>query len=499
MGRLRYLVVLVAVIGVVGVAVAVVGGGDDEDRQVQAACGESGRDSFKPVTGMELRDPLELESQGGTLSVDLRVTEQKTSVSGTGVTAKVYDGPWAVPSGKYGLFVGPTLRVKPGDTLIVNLDNRLDEPTNLHFHGMHVSPKAPGDDVFIHVMPGDTYRYELDIPSDHNPGTFWYHSHQHGSAEEQVFGGLSGTIVVEGDEADLPKALQGLPERVFALKDLQVGTNGAILDQGIDSNKPTHRTVNGLVEPNFGLNVGRPELWRFANIGADIWYLIDLTDLDARVVNEDGNPVTSPRPEPSELLLPPGKRYDVIVRPDQVGTWELKTLQYRTGPDGDCYPETELASALVGVGPEGKPLPERVAVRGPKPPTPDADPPIDFTATFTEDDNGFYINGKQFDPNRPPDVTVPVNTTQTWLLQNETQEQHPFHLHVDDFTVLSINGEPYPATSQQDTVPLPIGTPEDPGQVVISIPFDRYTGEFVFHCHILAHEDGGMMATVMVE
>lgn len=480
--RGRYLA-LVAVVLVAGVGTALAIRGGDGGKPTQ--CGESGGDSFRPITGLPLRDPPELRSQGGTLEVDLEVDEQSTTISGRRVGAKVYNGQ----------FVGPTLRLQPGDTLVVNLENRLDEPTNLHFHGMHVSPEPPADDVIhTHVMPGQSFQYVVEIPADHNPGTFWYHSHQHGQAEEQVFGGLSGTIVVDGDESGLPDRLQNLPERVFALKDLQV-EDGAIVDQDIDSDKPTHRTVNGLVQPRFESQVGRPELWRFANIGADIWYRIDTSRLEARVVNEDGNPVTAPRPSPDELVLPPGKRYDVIVLPTRVGTFELKTLQFSTGPDGDCYPEALLATGLVGAGPEPEPLPDRVAVDGPKPERVSGDPPIDNTFTFTEVEGGaFMINGKTFDPNRPPDVQVPLDATQNWRLVNKTRELHPFHLHIDDFTVLSINGTPYDATSQQDTVPLPVG-----GEVVIRTTFSDFEGEFVFHCHILAHEDAGMMATVLVQ
>ena len=102
------------------------------------------------------------------------------------------------------------------------------------------------------------------------------------------------------------------------------------------------------------------------------------------------------------------------------------------------------------------------------------------------------IDGKQFDPNRV-DQQVKLGTMEEWTIRNDTEELHPFHIHINDFQVMSINGEPYEAHSLQDTIPLPIH-----GEVVIRIPFRDYTGKFVYHCHILNHEDNGMMGIVEV-
>lgn len=113
---------------------------------------------------------------------------------------------------------------------------------------------------------------------------------------------------------------------------------------------------------------------------------------------------------------------------------------------------------------------------------------------FTEEDaaNKFFINGKQFGPARV-DAAPMVGTVEEWTIVNNTQEQHPFHIHINDYQVVSINGQPYDAKGHQDTVPVPVN-----GEVVILNPFDDFTGKFVFHCHILAHEDLGMMAVVDV-
>ena len=137
-------------------------------------------------------------------------------------------------------------------------------------------PSGESDNVLRHVMAGETAPYRVDLPADHAPGTYWYHSHQHGISEEQVFGGMSGLIVVEGLIDLLPEELRDIEERSFALKDFQLTADGAIVSDNIDSNAPTTRTVNGAVNPSLSIAPGETQLWRLANIGADIWYEVSL-------------------------------------------------------------------------------------------------------------------------------------------------------------------------------------------------------------------------------
>jgi FtsP/CotA-like multicopper oxidase with cupredoxin domain len=145
-------------------------------------------------------------------------------VAGTDLEGEAYDD---------GL-VGPTLVVDPGDTIELTLDNQLDAHTNLHFHGMHVSPADNGDNNFLSVHPGEQFAYSLAIPEDHPPGTFWYHSHAHGLSEEQVFGGLSGMIIVQGLADLLPADLRGVEHIAIGLKDAQV-IGDAMESENIDS------------------------------------------------------------------------------------------------------------------------------------------------------------------------------------------------------------------------------------------------------------------------
>ncbi|MBF8185101.1 multicopper oxidase family protein [Nonomuraea sp. K274] len=426
------------------------------------------------------RQPRELISSGGLLRVRLVVEQRTVRLAGQDVKALTYNGD----------YMPPTLRLRPGDRLDLTLVNRLGEHTNLHTHGWHVSPSGNSDNVYLHIMPGQTYHYSYRLPKDLEPGTYWYHSHAHPISEPQVFAGLSGAIVIDGLDRYLPRRLHGITERLIALKDFQVH-DGAIPTTGIDSNASTTRTVNGLVNPVIHIRPGETQLWRLANISADIAYNVRLEGARLTVLAQDANPANRVWSDEA-LLLPPGARYDVLVQGPPAGRTRLITTAYNTGPDGDSYPETTLATLVSA----GRPMwPASI---------PAAFAPIDDlskdridrrrTITFSENDetNQFFINGKLFDPDRI-DARAKLNTTEEWLVRNASDEQHTFHVHVNDFQLMSVNGRPYHFRGWQDTVQLPVR-----GEVVIRMRFRDFTGKYPFHCHILNHEDRGMMANIEV-
>jgi suppressor of ftsI len=420
-------------------------------------------------------EPTEIRAVDGVLRTTLIAEEQEIALAGQRIKARVFNG----------AFVGPTLRARPGERIELELVNRLAEPTNLHFHGLHISPGGESDNVFRMVNPGETAQYVLEIPLTHPTGTFWYHPHQHHLALEQVFGGMSGVIIIDGLQDQLPPDLQGIGEHLFALKDFQL-EDGAILMENAPA-MPTTRTVNGQINPVLTMAPGETQLWRLANVGAELFYQLHLDGHAFHVVAEDGNPVWDVR-NADALVLPPGKRFDVLVQGGDAGTYAFKTISYDQG--NHVYPEAELATlTIAGAEQSVASLPASVA--------PDLD--LDSAAIATtrdiffndvDDDPIFEINGQQFDPNRI-DAQVELGTVEEWTIRNVTAEQHPFHLHVNDFQVMSVNGQPYNAASLQDIVTLPAN-----GEVVIRAPFMDYGGKFVFHCHILFHEDHGMMAVV---
>ena len=427
-----------------------------------------------------LRQPRELRSHDGVLRATLPAEETAVDIASSRVRGKFYARS----------FPGPTLRVKPGDTIELRFVNRMGEPTNLHEHGFHVSPIGISDNV-LRTMPGHSANsVRVQVPRNMSPGTYWYHSHLHGLVEEQVFSGLSGVIIVDGLAPLLPPALRTIPDHVIALKDLQV-RHGAIVDHNINSNAPTTRTVNGQVDPLLRVQTNRTQLLRLANISADIWYRLALDGARFHVIAEDANPVGRVWGA-GELVLPPGKRYDVLVRWAQPGTYRLRTLPMSTGPGGDTYPGRRLATIRVG-GPPARDVPWPRSLS----PLPGLEHTrVDRVRHLTFSENSaqtrFFINGRQFDATRV-DQVVRLGATEEWVVRNTSTEQHPFHLHVDDFQVIAINGRPYNARSLQDIVPIPVH-----GRVRIRMRFTDYLGGFVYHCHILAHEDAGMMAIVDV-
>jgi suppressor of ftsI len=471
-----------AVASVLVVAVLVSCSDDDDGSGSGSASAPASGSSAEPAeaaqSGQPFREPPRQQSSDGVLRFDLVASGRGIDVAGSDVEGEAYDD---------GL-VGPTLVVDPGDTVELTLDNQLDAHTNLHFHGMHVSPADNGDNIFLSVDPGEQFAYALEIPENHPPGTFWYHSHAHGLSEEQVFRGLSGMIIVQGLTELLPPDLRGVEDIAVGLKDAQV-VGDAIESENIDSNAPTLRAVNSAHLPVQEIAPGEVQLWRLANVGADIWYDLELGAQPFVVVGEDGNPVWDVW-EAEHLLLPPGKRFDVLVIGPPAGEYVLETRRYSQGDD--TYPRTELMT-LVSAGTE---------VATPAMPTSLA--PVDTIPAgeiverrdmvFSEDEstNTFFINDKEFDPDRV-DIRPRLGTVEEWTLRNASDEQHPFHIHVNDFQVVSVGGEPYEAYGLQDTVPLLPGN-----DVVIRTRFADFTGRFVFHCHILNHEDAGMMAVVEV-
>jgi suppressor of ftsI len=481
-----------------------------------AGCEGSSPAPWKPRPGA-FREPVQLRSSGGVLRVTLDAKVGPVQAGGAPIIGPAFNG----------RFIGPTLRLRPGDVLDVTLVNHLKQATNLHFHGLHVSPQGISDNVFLTVPPGRTQHYRVQVPANHPTGLYWYHSHQHELSSGQVSGGLSGLIVIEGIEDRLPPRLRGITQRQVALKDVSVDPAhpNALLPErrtrynnftppSVDKTGP--RLVNGVYRPRLTIRPGETQLWRIANIGANTFYEIELPGTTFAVIAEDGNPVWTVW-KAHRLVLPPGKRYEVLVRGPPHGSLPFMSNHYRQGftPDNELDVHPQQLATLVSLGAPEKPLPlpsslrrrhdlnhASIAVRR----------RFVFTIPFARghackietDCPGlaggvnnsevlYELNGKTFSHHRV-DVRARLGTVEQWTLINNSTSEHPFHIHINDFQVRSINGHPYNARGLQDTVVIPAKG----GRVVIRQPYEDFTGKFVFHCHILNHEDGGMMATVEV-
>jgi suppressor of ftsI len=440
----------------------------------------SGRDGGFIET---FKNPPEVSSSGGVLNLTLTAEPKQVDIAGQSVQARVYNG----------LYIPPTLRVHPGDTMNITLINAIDQPTNLHHHGSNVSPLNNGDNVFIDLMPGQIFNQQIVFPPNHPPGFLWYHPHRHMFVESQIFGGMSGGLIVEGMLEPFPQ-LQGVKERIMLLKDFQ-NIGGQIPTDNIDSNAGTTRTINGVVNPTLKIRPGETQFWRIANIGADIYYRLKLDGHVLYEIARDGNRHTQVVAQ-EEILLPPAARTEVLVQGGPRGIYALRTLYFNQGADGDQYPEVILAT-LISAGRPEAPIP--LPIQEQFPPVEDLrTQPIATrrTVVFSENPatNEFFINGKLFDENRI-DTTVQLGTVEEWTIENVADEEHVFHIHQLDFQVTEINGQPREFIGRQDVVNLPVQS-----TVKILIPFTNpvIVGKFVYHCHIVSHEDNGMMAVIEV-
>ncbi|MEV6025294.1 multicopper oxidase family protein [Streptomyces sp. NPDC052036] len=458
--------------------------GCDEPQPERAASGAS--PSGQPARGAELQDPPEVVSDHGVLRTTVVVERRKVWVGDRRLWALTYNG----------RYMPPTLRVQPGDRVELALVNRVGAKwqgvttdTNLHTHGLHVSPRQPADDIFISIKPGTTYHYSYQLPRDITPGTYWYHSHIDMYSAAQVAGGESGLIIVDGLRKYLPPSLRNVTEHVIALKDDQI-QGDAIKINPLSIQAKTNRTVNGQQNPVIHIRPGETQLWRLANIGANIYYKLHLKGSTLHVIAQDGYPVHRVY-SADTLIISAAARYDVLVQGGPAGTAQLETQPFYTGPAGNSFPQVNLATVVTGGPPT---VPARIpSIFGPLVDLTSAKIAGRKTMVYTEknDPDRFYINGKLYDPNRV-DFVSRLNTVEEWTVRNDTQEDHSFHVHTNQFQVMSLNGKAVdPAYAWHETVNILRGQ-----QLVLRIRFADFTGRTVLHCHLLNHEDKGMMSVL---
>jgi suppressor of ftsI len=427
--------------------------------------------------------------------------------------------------------VPPVVRVRPGEDIRVEYVNRLSRDskekcvmmpctngTNLHFHGLHVSPQKPQDDVLtMSAAPGETLRYTVDVPLNQPPGLYWYHTHQHMESYRQDLDGMSGAIVVEGIDRYIPE-LRSMEERIVVLRDAELDEQGAqrsrLMKQvamqtpacGKSSEQPERVfTVNGIVRPEIEISPEEHQFWRIVNASPDLYADIEIDGSSFDVVALDGMPFAFHEPNIrsrrlTHVLLAPAGRMEAIVTGPPAGKQAtLHTRCFDTGSDGDPNAAMVLADLVPKhssrvlrtiVKDSGAPVYQQVPVATMYS-VEQAQPK--FTAVFTEDKDGFYINGKKFAMDSPPMLTVQIGSYEHWRITNRTNEAHPFHIHQVHFLVYASNGERLRQQEWLDTVNVP---PRGSVDLVMDFTDPIIRGTSLFHCHLLNHEDKGMMAKV---
>lgn len=487
------------------------------------------------AAGDTVTSPPELKSQNNKLEVTFNF---KTVTTG-GITRYCFVTDTGLES--------PTLRVNPGDMLIIHLKNTLGSgtattvtdcsatmadmsstSTNLHFHGVNASPGCHQDEVVHTLVPAQgTFDYSVAIPTNEPPGLYWYHPHPHGFSEGQVMGGATGALIVEGLQT-VNTSLASLPEKVYVLRDQKVTSTATsttvtkpLNDLSINYVPITYPTETPAV---ISTAPAEKQLWRVLNSTADTALDLEVTvggtPQSLQIVDVDGVPVTSSTTV-THYALPSGARVEFVVTTPSLGqTGQLQSLTWNTGSDGDPDPGRVIATITPSssastattpsvqaqiVQPAALPKTMRFAALATAAATTSRKLYFSTNSNFTE----FYIteDGKTpavFDMDGPPNITVQAGTVEEWTIENRSKMDHNFHIHQIHFSVDAVNGDTSKADSTlRDTINIPHwdGTSSTFPSVTLKMDFRdlNIIGIFPYHCHILSHEDLGMMGTIQVQ
>jgi FtsP/CotA-like multicopper oxidase with cupredoxin domain len=500
---------------------------------------------IRPAAGSVIQDALSLYSQNGVLNAGFSMAR---SVDVSGYTHFCYN----YQNGS-SVVEAPTLRLNPGDTLALHITDDITSSspqsrssmsmdmaappgatcgdggtatinsTNVHFHGLNVPPVCHQDDVLTTlIQPGTSgFQYTMQIPTTEPPGLYWYHPHVHGFTEFQVNGGAAGALIVEGMEKYRPE-VTGLTERVFTIRQ-------QYLVPWVPG--PYQLTVNfenagyvPLPAPLINMLPGEKQFWRVLNatiqdfVPIQVWF--NGVPQQLQLVALDGYPLSQIRSQDT-ILIPPAGRAEFIVQAPPPGVQGLfMTLNYPTGPTGN--PDLETTLATIQLAPTAAKAQPPKPAPAPAPPastnnlkfaglsgvTPTAQRKLYFSEEFggTNGPIQFYITvdgqkQKVFDPNEKPVITTNVGAVEDWTIENHALETHAFHIHQIHFLLLDVDGKPVANQDMRDTIEIPFWSGTGPyPSVKVRMDFRDPTiaGTFVFHCHILLHEDLGMMHKIQV-
>jgi FtsP/CotA-like multicopper oxidase with cupredoxin domain len=535
----------------------------------------------RPPIGSEAPEPPDFHSQAGVLKVDLTL---RNGAGPNGQMRYCYVTADGTQS--------PTLRLLPGDLLILRLKNELTAPatqsatvhqhaanrtpptpdpcrrgdmtalaTNLHFHGLVIPPVCHQDEVLkTTINPSDApFEYRVRIPTDQPPGLYWYHPHIHGFTNPQVLGGASGALIIEGVER-ANSEVAGLPERILVIRDQDLlnpdarpvqtdsmppplvmrDAEGDILNTGTGGGKPAKDLSINFVPvpyPNYlpakiKIRPQEKQLWCVLNASAitylDLQMLVENKPQMLGVVSLDGVPINEAGTTQnkiiwqSHILLPPAGRVGIIVKGPAAGAAaSLVTRTIDTGPAGENDPTRPLATIVA------KPNAPEPSVQLPKNPAPlppsrspwlgEVKPARTRTLYFSEQPHDpqnpnsrtdFYLTvagqePKLFDPqNTTPNIVVPQGDVEDWIIENRTRELHAFHIHQVHFMLAEWNGVPIDEPFLRDTINVAYWDGTSPQFPSVKLRMDfrdpQIVGTFLYHCHLLEHEDGGMMGVIQV-
>jgi FtsP/CotA-like multicopper oxidase with cupredoxin domain len=434
--------------------------------------------------------------------------------------------------------------------------------TNLHFHGLTVPPVCHQDDVLKTLIPpgAPPFEYRFQIPADEPSGVYWYHPHVHGFTSLQVQGGASGALIVEGIER-ANRLLAGMPERVLVIRDQPIlhpdavpsadanipqppvmrDAEGDILNTGTGNGKPSRDvSVNFTPVPYpdypsgvIAMKPAERQLWRVLNASAitylDLQILLGGAPQGMGVVSIDGVPINEGGKLQnrvmweSHVLVPPGGRIEFVYNaPPEGKQASLITRAVDTGPAGENDPLRPLVT-IVARADAAEPQSALPSVPGPAAPRSsawlgDVKPVRERKLYFSEKPSDPHnpnsptvymmtVEGQApvpFDPRSPmPNIIVQQGDVEDWIIENRSRELHAFHIHQLHFLLKQWNGVPVDEPFLRDTVNVAYWDGVTSAYPSVKLRMDfrdpNAVGTFVYHCHLLEHEDGGMMGTIRVE
>ena len=441
----------------------------------------------RPAAGSTITNPPELHSQNGILALDLAL---KSEVGSTGQMHYCY-----VYMNHNVPVEAPTLRLNPGDRLVLNFSNYITSPphrlksrhapivpmamgdmdaavaqqnpclggmltdtsTNIHFHGLNVPPVCHQDEVVNTIIQnnGVPFQYSIEIPANDPPGLYWYHPHPHGFSAPQVYGGAAGALIIEGSNP----LTQGLTERVLVIRrnpDALSDDDGQFTVNFEPANFPRRPL------PVINVTAGQKEFWRVLNASTNGFLSLQVQSgqiQQLELISLDGIPLTTPV-FTSTIDVPPAGRAEFIVPALALNSKsQLVTTGFPTGPIGDPMPPATLAKLTVVPGkidaekvPNGPPPIRAQRFSGLASVKPTTKRSLYFSElnVGTNGPGQFFItvNGQQpkvFDAMNPPAIRTKVGAVEDWTIANRTGEAHAFHIHQSP---LPVDGHRRPAHRQ---------------------------------------------------
>lgn len=462
------------------------------------------------VRGREL--PSRFVAADGVLTVILTAAAQQVDLAGRQAQLYTFNG--RVP--------GPVMELRPGDDVRLRLHNQLPEATNLHFHGLHVPPVGTADNIFLQVPTGEVVDYAFRIPADHAAGLFWVHPHLHGLVAQQVSLGLAAPFIIRGELDSIPE-VAAAHEHLLILQDFELRANGRPADPGMSAmmlgREGSLVTVSGQQRPQYNIEQDGLLRLRVLNASVSRFYRLALEEHPLHIIATDGGALSTTHTV-DELVMAPGERRDILIHGTrEPGAYRLMNLPYDRGSMGmmggtgmmeggvgltggmpgmrgrRAEIATQLATLIYsGRASGGLAVPDRLF-------DVPALPPASTRRSFELGDGmsmrpggmgmRFAINGREFDHDRI-DTRVRLGTPEEWEYVNTTTMDHPMHIHTNPIQIVGADG-------QSERAWRDIVVVKARSSVRFRTTFKDFAGKTVQHCHILDHEDRGMMATVLIE